>query len=84
MKVFAIHDSAGTISEIVTTPDDGPAAGIVTRAGWSMTEVEVPAGLQIADGAEGNVQKLADLVLQYRVICEPRRAKLKRQGEPGS
>ncbi len=55
MKVFAIHDSAGAISEIVTTPDDGPAAGIVTRAGWSMTEVEVPAGLQIADGAEGNV-----------------------------
>ena len=84
MRVFAIHNAAGAISEIITAPDDGPAAGIVTRAGWSMTEVEVPAGFQIADGAEGNVQKWAELVLQYRVICEPRRAKLKRHGESGS
>jgi len=84
MRVFAIHNAAGAISEIITAPDDGPAAGIVTRAGWSMTEVEVPAGFQIADGAEGNVQKWAELVLQYRVICEPRRAKLKRQGESAS
>ena len=81
MKVFAIHDAAGAISEIVTAPDDGPAVGIVTRAGWSMTEVEVPAGLQIADGVEGNVQNLAELVLQYRVILEPRGAKLQRKGD---
>src|SRR5215211_2367953 len=33
MKVFAIHDAAGTISDIITAPDRGPAAGIVPRAG---------------------------------------------------
>jgi len=81
MKVFAIHDAAGAISEIVTTPDDGPTAGIVTRAGWSMTEVEVPEDLQIADGVEGNLQNLAELVLQYRVVLEPIRAKLQRKGD---
>lgn len=81
MRVFAIHDAAGAISEIVTAPDAGPAAGIVPRAGWSMTEVSVPGGFQIADGVEGNVQRLAELVQQYRVIVEPRIARLQRQGD---
>jgi len=46
-----------------------------------MTEVEVPEGLQIADGVEGNLQNLAELVLQYRVVLEPIRAKLQRKGD---
>lgn len=81
MRVFAIHDAVGVISEIVTAPDTGPSAGIVPRAGWSMTEVNMPAGIQIADSVEENQEQLADLVQQYRVIVEPRKARLERQDE---
>lgn len=81
MRVFAIHDAVGVISEIVTAPDNGPAAGIVPRAGWSMTEVHMPADIQISDSVEENQEQLADLVRQYHVIVEPRTARLKRQDE---
>ena len=79
MKVFAIHDSAGAISEIVTAPDDSPTVEIVTRPGWTMTEVDVPADFHISEGVEGNVQELADLVGHYPVIVESGIAKLERQ-----
>jgi hypothetical protein len=79
MKVFAIHDAAGVISEIVTAPAVGPSAGIVTRAGWSMTEIEAPANLKSADDHQGHVQALAAVIQQYRVVVKPGVAALTRQ-----
>jgi|RhiMetdeSRZDD1v2_1073273.scaffolds.fasta_scaffold73360_10 hypothetical protein len=79
MKVFAIHDATGEISEIITAPDGAPAAGLVTPAGSVMTEVQVPAGYKIADPAQGNMQDLAVLAKQYRVHPEPKIGKLVRR-----
>ena len=76
MKVIAIHDGAGAISEIVTAPDDSPTVGIVTRPGRTMTEVYVPADFQIFEDVEGNGQELADLIGQYRVIVEPENSQI--------
>jgi hypothetical protein len=85
MKVFAIHDAAGTISDIITAPDRGPAAGMVPRAGLTMTEVHVPAGVKLVKGAnDGDVKQLADLIQNYQVIIEPRMAKLKRRDDSAS
>jgi len=79
MRVFAIHDAGGTISEIVTAPDDGPVATMVTRPGMSMTEIDVPEDLQLSDDVDKNAKGIAELVQQYRVIVEPGVTKLERQ-----
>jgi hypothetical protein len=85
MKVFAIHDAAGTISDIITAPDHAPPVGMVTRAGLSMTEVHVPAGIKLVEGANGgDVKQLADLIQNYQVIVEPKIAKLKRRDDSAS
>jgi hypothetical protein len=45
MRVFAIHDALGNISEVVTSPEDAPRPVLTTRPGLTMTEIEVPASL---------------------------------------
>jgi hypothetical protein len=64
MRIFAIHDPAGNISEIVTCPDDVPAP-IVTRAGFMMTEIEAPVG--VADSDLESPEQVEELVNSYRV-----------------
>jgi hypothetical protein len=81
MKVFAIHDAAGAISEIITMPKDGPKAGIVPRPGSLMTEIQVPTGIENLEGADGTIEDLANLAQHYNVIIEPRSAKLHRKAK---
>ena len=81
MKVFAIHDTTGNISAIVTAPDKGATARMVMEGGSLMTEVELPSDLNLADGDEGDINKLAEVVTRYCVAQETRVAKLKRRQE---
>jgi len=64
MRIFAIHDASGNVSEIVTSPDDLPAP-IVTRRGLAMTEIEAPAGVPDSDFEDQD--KLGELLGNYRV-----------------
>lgn len=70
MRIFAIHDASGNVSEIVTSPDDLPAP-IVTRQGLAMTEIEAPVGVPDSDFEDQD--KLAELLDNYRVdVTRPR------------
>jgi hypothetical protein len=85
-RIFAIHDAAGTISEIVANTDDRVTARIV-RDGLTMTEVQAPDDLklaeQIVEAAKGDktkLTKLSEFVRNYRVQpAEPKLAKLERK-----
>ncbi|MEA3000171.1 MAG: hypothetical protein QOH04_103 [Sphingomonadales bacterium] len=79
MKIFAIHDTTGAISAIVTAPDQGASISMVTDSGSQMTEVELPMNAEVADGDEEGVSRLADVVAQYRVVHESKVAKLEPQ-----
>ena len=45
MRLFAVHDSEGTIVEMVMSPADGPAPVLETGPGVAYTEVKPPEGL---------------------------------------
>jgi hypothetical protein len=81
MRVFAVHDAGGTVSEIVTAPNDGPVATMVTRPGMSMTAIDLPEHLHLSDHVDKNAKVIAELIQQYRVIVEPRVTKLVRQDD---
>jgi len=81
MRVFAIHDAGGTVSAILTAPDDGPVATMVARPGMTTTEIEVPKHLHLSDHVDKNTEVIDELVQQYRVIVERRVAKLERQAD---
>lgn len=65
MRIFAIHDTAGNISEVVTSPDDLPQPMLRTEPGLSMTEIELPKDLVETDleSSEG----LAKFIEHHRV-----------------
>ena len=49
VRVFAVHDGGGVISDLVTCPDDGPVAVLSPRPGMEMTEIEVPDSIDFDD-----------------------------------
>jgi hypothetical protein len=65
MRIFAIHDAAGVISEVITCPEDAPVPVLTTQPGLSMTEIEVPGG--VADTELESSQGLTELTENYRV-----------------
>lgn len=76
MRVFAIHDAAGTILSIVTAPDDSPTVALRTDAGQTMTEIQVPLELLAGKDDEANVGILVERLQNYRVVIEEKRATL--------
>ena len=78
MKIFAIHDATGSISEIIAAPDDGPTVGIMPRAGQTTTQVDIQDHLKAVKDKE-NIQELADSIFQCRVVVEPKMGKLVRE-----
>jgi hypothetical protein len=83
MRVFAIHDAAGTISEVISFPEDGPQALMTTQPGFSMTEIDPPAGLGVSDDAQ-TIEALRRLADDYRVIVAADGATLARRDEIAS
>jgi hypothetical protein len=49
MRIFAIHDAAGNISEVVSCPAKAPQLILTTPSNLTMTEVTIPKGLAVAD-----------------------------------
>ena len=74
MRVFAIHDAAGNISEVVTCPDDSPQPVLTTQAVLTMTEIEVPASAVETDLE--SPQDLTKLIESYRVQVGPGKSTL--------
>jgi hypothetical protein len=77
MRVFAIHDAEGTIWQLVTSPTDLSPPVLTTAPGLSMTEVEIPEGVDVADDAEGDTGR-TELIENYRVEVTPQKATLAR------
>jgi hypothetical protein len=76
MRIFAVHDAEGAISEFVTSPDDGPVAGIVPRSGMVITEIAVPDDIALTQDLEATAEEFEAIARQYRVKVEPRMASL--------
>jgi hypothetical protein len=74
MRIFAIHDAEGIISEVITCPDDSPVPVLQTQPGFSMTEIEPPKDLVETEfqSSEG----VTKLVESYRVQVAPRKSTL--------
>jgi hypothetical protein len=68
MRLIAIHDDAGVIREVVTSPADTPAPVLGTAPGLTATEIEVPAGMP----EDGNLQ---EFIRSYRIELAPERLK---------
>ena len=79
MKIFAIHDATGSISEIIAAPQDGPTVGIRPRAGQTITQVNIK-DLKAVKNKE-NIQELADMIHKYRVVAESKMGKLERNSD---
>jgi hypothetical protein len=79
MRLIAIHDDAGIIREVVTSPADAPAPVLQTAAGLTTTEIEVPAGMP----EDGNLQ---ELIRNYRIELapQPRKSIAVRRDAPGT
>jgi hypothetical protein len=69
MRVFAIHDAAGIISEVVTCPEDSPLPVLTTHPALSMTEIEIPA--DVVETKLESSQGLTKLIENYRVQVVP-------------
>ncbi|MET4563512.1 hypothetical protein ABIA69_004732 [Lysinibacillus parviboronicapiens] len=65
LRIFAIHDVEGNISEVVTCPKSHPRPFLTTDPRFSMTEIEIPTGIDETelDSKEG----LNKLMESYRV-----------------
>jgi hypothetical protein len=50
MRIFVVHDDAGTIYEAVTCPSDGPVPALETGLGLFFSEVDPPEGFR--EGAD--------------------------------
>jgi hypothetical protein len=46
MRIFVVHDDAGTIYEAVTCPSDGPVPALETGPGLFFSEVDPPEGFR--------------------------------------
>ena len=64
MRVFAMHDAAGNISDVVTCPDDVPAP-MLMKTGFTMTEIDAPTDL--VDSDFESPEKVEEFVNKYRV-----------------
>ena len=76
MKIFAIHDAAGAISDIIAAPKDGPTVGIRPRVGQTITQVNIQEHLKAVKDKE-NIRELADMIFKHRVVVEAKMGKLK-------
>jgi hypothetical protein len=48
MRILTAHDAEGRIHYVVVSPPDAPPATVTTETGLFVTEVEPPAGLDLA------------------------------------
>lgn len=79
MRVFAVHDAEGRISQVITCPDSTPAT-LMPPPGLTMTEIKLPDDL-VASDLE-NRGRLSELMENYRVEPASRNATLVRRGAP--
>ena len=63
MRLFAMHDSSGTIAGFLSGPDGVEAPRLQGPPGMEMTEVDPPAGLTDEDLED----RVTELVSGYRV-----------------
>ena len=86
MRVFAIHDAAGHILEVMTCPEDSPPPVGMTQPGLTMTEIDVPPSgaaelgfpedpTQLPEGNQAR-QGLEQFAERYRVQVVPGQATL--------
>ena len=45
MRLFAVHDAAGMIQQVITCPAVAPAPSVETPPGLSFVEIDPPEGL---------------------------------------
>jgi hypothetical protein len=69
MRLFAVHDSEGRISEVVMSPAEAPAPVLETTPGLTFTEIEPPEGLTIGE------ENLRDFAKTHRVAATTQRQK---------
>jgi hypothetical protein len=74
MRVFAIHDTGGRISQVVTCPADAPPPVLTPPQGLFWTEIEPPKGSTDTDLQSD--AHLVELMKSYRVEIVPRKAVL--------
>jgi hypothetical protein len=79
MKILAIHDATGSISEIIAAPEDGPTVGITPRAGQTITEVNISDHLNVKN--KEDIQELAEMIHKYRVVVESKTGRLERHSD---
>jgi hypothetical protein len=82
MRIFAAHDAAGNIHEVVLSPANAPPAMVTTETGLLVTEVEAPEGtsgldLSDPDRSRRQLDKLSQQLQESRV--EVGKAKLVRK-----
>jgi hypothetical protein len=63
MRLFAVHDVAGTIIEVTTCPTDAPPPALITAPGLAYTEIEPPDHFP----EDPSVQELQDFMKAHRV-----------------
>lgn len=80
MKVFAIHDARGFISEIIAAPENGPTVGIAPRAGQTITQLNMQDHSEAFKDNE-SLQEFTDMIHKYRVVVESKIGKLERSSD---
>jgi len=77
MRVFAVHDARGDISQLVTCPEHQSQPFLSIAPGFSITEVRLPEGLAITDD-DGTGDGLTELMRNYRIELAPQKVALVR------
>jgi hypothetical protein len=73
MRMFAVHDSGGTILQVITGPDNVQGLTLETPAGLYYTEVDPPE--QLPDDEDGLDEFVSRFMASHRVdSASPRKA----------